>query len=68
MAGLDKKQRHEIRRKLRRAAEGSAPAKFEVLQDPATLESSIDEFLDLMSHDPEKARFLNPACAITCSA
>jgi CelD/BcsL family acetyltransferase involved in cellulose biosynthesis len=59
LAGLDKKQRHEIRRKLRRADEGPSPARFELLQDPAALESSIDEFLDLMAHDSEKARFLS---------
>lgn len=60
MAGLDKKQRHEIRRKLRRASEGESPASFEVLTNPGVLDSSIEEFLDLMAHDTEKARFLNP--------
>jgi CelD/BcsL family acetyltransferase involved in cellulose biosynthesis len=61
LSSLDKKQRHEIRRKMRRAAEGAAPARFELLQDPALLGAGIEEFLDLMAHDPDKARFLSPA-------
>jgi CelD/BcsL family acetyltransferase involved in cellulose biosynthesis len=61
LGGLDKKQRHEIRRKLRRASEGPEPARFELLNDPAALDESIDAFLDLMAHDAEKAKFLTPA-------
>jgi CelD/BcsL family acetyltransferase involved in cellulose biosynthesis len=60
LARLDKKQRHEIRRKLRRASEGPVPAVFELLQTPAALEATIEEFRDLMVHDDEKARFLQP--------
>ncbi len=59
LSGLEKKQRHEIRRKLRRASEAPAPARFELLQDGAALEASIGEFLDLMAHDLDKARFLS---------
>ncbi|HET6845183.1 MAG TPA: GNAT family N-acetyltransferase, partial [Anaerolineales bacterium] len=58
LLGLDKKQRHEIRRKLRRASEGPSPAVFEVRAGSAAHESTIDEFLDLMTHDSEKAQFL----------
>lgn len=61
LGSLDKKQRHEIRRKLRRASEGPEPARFELLNDPTTLDGSIDDFLELMAHDPEKAQFLSPA-------
>jgi CelD/BcsL family acetyltransferase involved in cellulose biosynthesis len=61
LGGLDKKQRHEIRRKVRRASEGLAPARFELLNDPAALEPSIDALLDLMAHDAEKAKFLTRA-------
>jgi CelD/BcsL family acetyltransferase involved in cellulose biosynthesis len=60
LAGLDKKQRHEIRRKLRRASEGSLPARMRLVESEADLEHEIDAFLVLMAHDPEKARFLNP--------
>ena len=61
LGGLDKKQRHEIRRKLRRASEGPVPARFELLEDPTRLDQSIEAFLDLMAHDVEKAKFLTPA-------
>jgi CelD/BcsL family acetyltransferase involved in cellulose biosynthesis len=60
LAGLDKKQRHEIRRKLRRASEGSLPARMRLVESGADLETEIDAFLELMAHDPEKARFLKP--------
>ena len=60
LAGLDKKDRHEIRRKMRRAAEGPSPAAFELVEDASRLEASVEEFLDLMAHDVEKARFLQP--------
>jgi CelD/BcsL family acetyltransferase involved in cellulose biosynthesis len=61
LGSLNKKQRHEIRRKLRRASEGPHPARFELLNDPAAVDTSIDAFLDLMAHDAEKAEFLTPA-------
>jgi len=60
LAQLDKKQRHEIRRKMRRAGEEPYAAKLELLRDPAELEGAIDSFLELMVHDEEKARFLTP--------
>ena len=60
LAGIDKKQRHEIRRKMRRASESPVPVRWYFLEDPAELESSIQAFLDLMAMDPEKARFLTP--------
>jgi CelD/BcsL family acetyltransferase involved in cellulose biosynthesis len=60
LARLDKKQRHEIRRKLRRASEGSLPARMRLVESPVELETEIDAFLELMGHDPDKARFLKP--------
>jgi CelD/BcsL family acetyltransferase involved in cellulose biosynthesis len=60
LAALDKKQRHEIRRKLRRASEGSLPARMRLVETEGQLESAIDAFLELMGHDPDKARFLKP--------
>ncbi len=57
LAGIDKKQRHEIRRKMRRAQElGSIH--WYIVQDEAALEAEIDAFLALMAADPEKAAFL----------
>ncbi len=61
LAALDKKQRHEIRRKMRRASEGAAPAHFRLVESAAELESAGEAFLELMSHDASKRQFLKPA-------
>ncbi len=58
LAGIEKKQRHEIRRKMRRAAESEIPVKFYVVEDGTSLDSEIDAFFELMSHDSSKAGFL----------
>jgi CelD/BcsL family acetyltransferase involved in cellulose biosynthesis len=59
--GLEKKQRHEIRRKMRRAAENLPPVQFHVVETAANLELEMDAFLGLMSQDSNKAQFLRPA-------
>jgi CelD/BcsL family acetyltransferase involved in cellulose biosynthesis len=61
LAGIDKKQRHEIRRKMRRAQESGAEVRWYLVRDAATIEAEITAFIDLMMQDPEKARFLTPA-------
>ncbi len=61
LSGLDKKKRHEIRRKLRRANEIGLPISFKVVQDVDTLEAESDAFFDLMAQDEDKARFLTEA-------
>lgn len=61
LAGIDKKQRHEVRRKLRRAETGPAPVRWYIVQDEAALEAEVEAFLDLMAQDAEKERFLTPA-------
>jgi CelD/BcsL family acetyltransferase involved in cellulose biosynthesis len=61
LASLDKKQRHEIRRKMRRAAESALEVQFYIVEDGAALGSEIEAFLELMAHDPNKANFLHPA-------
>lgn len=60
LAGLSKKQRHEIRRKLRNA-ENRHQTEWYVVQDEARLEEETDNFLAMMRQDPGKAAFLNPA-------
>jgi CelD/BcsL family acetyltransferase involved in cellulose biosynthesis len=62
---VDKKQRHEIRRKMRRIEELNArsdpshqPVRWYIVQDEDTLDAEIADFLQLMANDPEKARFL----------
>ena len=57
LAGIDKKQRHEIRRKLRRAEE-SAEVKWYFADDPDTLDAEINAFFDLMVVDEDKKLFL----------
>jgi CelD/BcsL family acetyltransferase involved in cellulose biosynthesis len=61
LAGLDKKQRHEIRRKMRRAAESDLNVRFTIVDKSADIEPELDTFFDLMVHDPNKAEFLHPA-------
>ncbi len=61
LARIEKKQRHEIRRKMRRAFESNVPVGFYVVEDAATLEAETDSFFQLMSSDPGKANFLKPA-------
>jgi CelD/BcsL family acetyltransferase involved in cellulose biosynthesis len=58
---IDKKQRHEIRRKMRRAAESDKNVRFTIVNGTEDIEAEINAFFDLMTHDPGKAEFLHPA-------
>lgn len=60
LAAIDKKQRHEIRRKMRRLETAGVPSRWYIVDDPAQLDAEIQAFLDLMAMDPEKAAFLTP--------
>ena len=60
LAGIDKKQRHEIRRKMRRAYAGELPVRWYIAQDARAVEGEIEDFLGLMELDAEKAAFLTP--------
>ncbi len=61
LAGIDKKQRHEVRRKMRRATELNPPARWYLTSDPQRLEEDISAFLELMRHEEDKAAFLTEA-------
>jgi CelD/BcsL family acetyltransferase involved in cellulose biosynthesis len=61
LARIDKKQRHEIRRKMRRAAESEKNVRFIIVNGTEDINAEIDAFLELMLHDPGKAQFLHPA-------
>jgi CelD/BcsL family acetyltransferase involved in cellulose biosynthesis len=55
---VEKKQRHEIRRKMRRAESYEQPVRWYIVQDEATLDDEVEAFLQLMAQDTEKERFL----------
>jgi CelD/BcsL family acetyltransferase involved in cellulose biosynthesis len=61
LAGIDKKQRHEIRRKMRRAEEADIPVRWYITESADALEKEIDDFLQLMKNDGDKEAFLRPA-------
>jgi CelD/BcsL family acetyltransferase involved in cellulose biosynthesis len=61
LARIDKKQRHEIRRKMRRAAESEKNVRFTIVNGTEDINTEIDAFLDLMVQEPGKAEFLHPA-------
>lgn len=58
LAGIQKKQRHEIRRKIRRAENYVLPAHWYIVEDEDSLDEEIDAFLQLMAYDSEKDAFL----------
>ncbi len=60
LAGIDKKQRHEIRRKIRRAEESGYQTSVYFSTEPDRLEQDIVDFFRLMAQDPEKEAFLSP--------
>jgi CelD/BcsL family acetyltransferase involved in cellulose biosynthesis len=61
IGSIDKKQRHEIRRKMRRAEQYYLPVRWYIAEDEAGLEQEMEGFLKLMACDPEKAKFLTPS-------
>jgi CelD/BcsL family acetyltransferase involved in cellulose biosynthesis len=60
LAGIDKKQRHEIRRKLRRAEEHLPVVRWYQADSAEGLDGEVDAFFKLMEFDLEKERFLTP--------
>jgi len=57
LAGIDKKQRHEIRRKMRRVESSDVPVHWRIVSNNDDLDAEIDAFLDLMGQDAEKRLF-----------
>ena len=58
LSHIDKKQRHEIKRKMRRAAE-SERVRFTVVAKDVDIEPELETFFHLMIQDPGKAQFLH---------
>lgn len=54
---LDRKDRHELRRKMRRFEQNFPSVRFALRQ---RREVAIDDLIRLMRHDPEKTSFLTP--------
>lgn len=61
LSRIDKKQRHEIRRKLRRAAESEKNVRFTIINGTEDINVEIDAFFELMVQDSGKEQFLHPA-------
>lgn len=60
LAQIDKKQRHEIRRKLRNVTQDPREGKFYIINDPNRLHDETQAFIDMMAQDPNKRAFLTP--------
>ena len=58
LSRVEKKQRHEIRRKMRRAEE-SGRVRFTVVDKDADIGPELEIFFHLMTQDPGKAQFLH---------
>ena len=58
LSRVEKKQRHEIRRKMRRAEESERGVRW-FLSDMTDVDAEIDSFLGLMEQDQGKAGFLH---------
>lgn len=58
LSRLDKKQRHELRRKMRRAEESTPGAHLRLVSPQDDVQAQAEAFLQLMARDPGKASFL----------
>lgn len=58
LASLDKKQRHEIRRKWRNVEDSLAESAFYTVHDRDQLASEVEGFIAMMAQDPNKRDFL----------
>jgi CelD/BcsL family acetyltransferase involved in cellulose biosynthesis len=60
LSSINKKQRHEIRRKTRRLENSMKTVRWYIVKNSSeTLDSEIDEFLSLMAKDHDKNVFLS---------
>lgn len=61
LGSIDKKQRHEIRRKFRNVESSLAEAAFYFVEEREQLVSETQAFIDMMAQDPSKRDFLTDA-------
>jgi CelD/BcsL family acetyltransferase involved in cellulose biosynthesis len=65
LASLNKKDRHELRRKVRRLFDSGAAVDFEVLSEQADVVAAMDDFLDLHTRSrQDKTDFMTPDMAM----
>ena len=60
LAGIDKKQRHEIRRKMRNVAQSPMESDLYTTTNRDALKGDVDAFIEMMAQDPNKRAFLTP--------
>lgn len=60
LAKLVKKQRHELRRKMRRAAQYPGGVKWRIIRLEEDIETATDGLMKMMATDPRKLEFLTP--------
>ena len=61
LSTIDKKQRHEIRRKMRNLESNLVVSDFYIVQDRDQLTSETQALIDMMAQDPIKREFLTDA-------
>lgn len=61
LSAIDKKQRHEIKRKLRNVEQSMAEPDLYFVQKEDDLEVETQAFIDMMAEDPNKREFLTEA-------
>jgi CelD/BcsL family acetyltransferase involved in cellulose biosynthesis len=60
---LDSRYRHEIERKIRRAESYFLPVSWYIVEDQKNLEAEMEDFLELMAYNQDKANFLTDLMA-----
>ena len=58
---VEKKERQEIRRKMRRAESGEDVVAWHIVPPTGDITAETEAFLTMMALNPDKARFLSPA-------
>ena len=58
---VEKKERQEIRRKMRRAESGEDVVAWQIVPLSADIAAETEAFMTMMALNPDKARFLTPA-------
>ncbi|MDY6826729.1 MAG: GNAT family N-acetyltransferase [Bacillota bacterium] len=60
LALLNKKQRHEVRRKLRRLLKETGDYQYRLIEDADAVRRFVPQFLEIFKENPDKESFLTP--------